>query len=47
MVKGFKAGWIHGLKLLQFSKGDSSQFLMLGKVIVILFIAIFCISYKL
>ena len=27
-----KAGWIHGLKLHQFSKGDISQFLILGKV---------------
>ena len=35
-----KAGWIHGLKLHQFSKGDSSQFLILGKVIVISFSAI-------
>ena len=32
-----KAGWIrvHSLKLHQFSKGDSSQFLILGKVIVL------------
>ena len=39
-----KAGWIHSLKLHQFSKGDSSQFLILGKVIVFVFSVIRCIK---
>jgi len=29
-----KAGWMHGMKLHQFSKAQNTQFLIFGKVII-------------